>query len=413
MAGNDNIAISVRGVSKCFEMYAKPVHRLYQTLFAGRRKFYKEFWALREIDFTVHRGECVGIIGQNGAGKSTLLQVITGTLQPTSGSVEINGRIAALLELGSGFNPDFTGHDNIYMNASILGLSREETDAKYDDIVRFADIGDFVDQPVKTYSSGMMVRLSFAVNAFVEPDILIVDEALAVGDIGFQMKCYQRLKRMRENGTTLLFVSHDLNTITEQCQKVIYLERGTVKEVSGNVPAVVNHFREDMRIHVINHSEQSSKNATNNSEQRFGSREATIEKIEFLRSLDDTSDQFVLSSGEHVFIRIVINSQKDIPACVFGIGLWSVSGLEVWGNNCLNDSPHGLHLRMGKNVFVFETAMHLNRGEYFLSAGIADITNAERIELDQRWGMKKMTFISSWIQPGFVASPMRLVKSGK
>ena len=180
MQGNSDIVLSVKNVSKCFEMYEKPVHRLYQTLCAGKKKFYKEFWALRDISFDVHRGECVGIIGRNGAGKSTLLQIITGTLAPTGGSVSLKGRVAALLELGSGFNPEFTGRENVYLNGSILGLTHEEIDARYQDIIAFADIGDFISQPVKTYSSGMMVRLAFAVNAFVDPDVLIVDEALAV-----------------------------------------------------------------------------------------------------------------------------------------------------------------------------------------------------------------------------------------
>ena len=170
MSSDDDIVLSVKNVSKCFEMYEKPVHRLYQTLCAGKKKFYKEFWALKDISFDVHRGECVGIIGRNGAGKSTLLQIITGTLAPTGGSVSLKGRVAALLELGSGFNPEFTGRENVYLNGSILGLTHEEIDARYQDIIAFADIGDFISQPVKTYSSGMMVRLAFAVNAFVDPD---------------------------------------------------------------------------------------------------------------------------------------------------------------------------------------------------------------------------------------------------
>ena len=199
MSSDDDIVLSVKDVSKCFEMYEKPVHRLYQTLCAGKKKFYKEFWALRDISFDVHRGECVGIIGRNGAGKSTLLQIITGTLAPTGGSVSLKGRVAALLELGSGFNPEFTGRENVYLNGSILGLTHEEIDARYQDIIAFADIGDFISQPVKTYSSGMMVRLAFAVNAFVDPDVLIVDEALAVGDVAFQVKCYQKMRSIIAN----------------------------------------------------------------------------------------------------------------------------------------------------------------------------------------------------------------------
>lgn len=221
---SDDIVLSVKNVSKRFEMYDKPRHRLQQMLLGPfGKKYYREFWALRDINFEVRRGECVGIIGRNGAGKSTLLQIITGTLQPTSGEVAVHGRIAALLELGSGFNPEFTGRENVYMNAAILGLTKKETDDKFQEIVDFADIGEFIDQPVKTYSSGMMVRLAFAVQIAVDPEILIVDEALAVGDIAFQQKCYERIKRLREQNVTILLVSHDLASILNLCSRTLLL----------------------------------------------------------------------------------------------------------------------------------------------------------------------------------------------
>ena len=229
MSSDGEIILSVRNVSKCFEMYEKPVHRLYQTLCAGRHRFYKEFWALKDISFDVRRGECVGIIGRNGAGKSTLLQIITGILAATTGTVELKGRVAALLELGSGFNPEFTGRENVYLNGSILGLTKREIDERYDDIVAFADIGDFIDQPVKTYSSGMMIRLAFAVNVFVDPEVLIVDEALAVGDAAFQRKCFMRMDALREKGVTLILVTHDTGDVKERCDRAIYLKDHMVK----------------------------------------------------------------------------------------------------------------------------------------------------------------------------------------
>ena len=222
----NDIVLSVKDVSKCFEIYEKPVHRLYQTLCVGKRKFYKEFWALKDISFDVHRGECVGIIGRNGAGKSTLLQIITGTLSPTTGSVDVRGRIAALLELGSGFNPEFTGRENVYLNGAILGFGKAEIDARYDEIVSFADIGEFIDQPVKTYSSGMMVRLAFAVQVMVDPDILIVDEALAVGDALFQKKCFARINELVAKGVTFIFVTHDMETMRSMTQRALLLRRG-------------------------------------------------------------------------------------------------------------------------------------------------------------------------------------------
>ena len=243
MCSDGDIVLSVRNVSKCFEMYEKPVHRLYQTLCAGKKKFYREFWALRDINFDVRRGECVGIIGRNGAGKSTLLQIITGTLAATTGTVELKGRVAALLELGSGFNPEFTGRENVYLNGSILGLSRREIDERYDDIVAFADIGDFMDQPVKTYSSGMMIRLAFAVQVMVEPDVLIVDEALAVGDAAFQRKCYSRMEQMLARGTTLFLVTHDTEAVKRFCRTVVFLKDGKVDFIGPAADGVVRYFQ--------------------------------------------------------------------------------------------------------------------------------------------------------------------------
>jgi len=208
-------------------MYEKPSHRLWQTLCAGKKKFYKEFWALRDINFEVGKGECVGIMGRNGAGKSTLLQIICGTMQPTMGTVEVGGRVAALLELGSGFNPEFTGRDNVLMNAAIVGLSEKEIAEKYQEIIDFADIGDFIHQPVKTYSSGMMMRLAFAAQSMIDPDVLIVDEALAVGDARFQLKCFRRLEDLRQRGTTILFVSHATEQVKSMCGKALLLEKGS------------------------------------------------------------------------------------------------------------------------------------------------------------------------------------------
>ena len=242
---SDNVALKVENVSKCYEMYAAPHHRLLQTLFRGHKQFYKEFWALKDISFQIKKGECLGIIGQNGSGKSTLLQIIAGTLSSTTGSIALKGRVAALLELGSGFNPEFSGRENVYMNASILGLSRSEIDSRYNDIVAFADIGDFLDQPVKTYSSGMMVRLAFAVSTSISPDVLIIDEALAVGDMKFQVKCFDRLKSFRAAGGSVLFVSHDLNTVNTFCDKTCYLQHGEIVEI-GESRMVTTRFYNDM-----------------------------------------------------------------------------------------------------------------------------------------------------------------------
>ena len=232
--GNSNeVALKLENVSKCFQIYDKPHHRLLQGVFRGRKRYYKEYWALRNVSFTINRGETVGIIGRNGAGKSTLLQIICGILTPTSGSLENNGRIAALLELGAGFNPEFTGRENVFLDGAVLGLSQQEIKNRFDEIASFADIGDFLEQPVKTYSSGMYVRLAFAVATCVDPDILVVDEALAVGDVKFQSKCFRRFEELIGGGTTILFVTHSTEQIVRHCSWSILLEQAVIKEMGS------------------------------------------------------------------------------------------------------------------------------------------------------------------------------------
>jgi len=223
---NDTV-ISVQNITKHFHLYKRPQDRLKQALLGPLGKRYGHpFQALHDVTFKVHQGESVGIIGRNGAGKSTLLQLIVGTLHPTSGNVEVRGRVAALLELGAGFKPEFTGRENVHMTAKLMGLSRKETEARFEEMAEFADIGEFMEQPVKTYSSGMLVRLGFAVQTSVDPDILIIDEALSVGDIFFQQKCLRRMSKLREKGVTLLFVSHDMGIVRDLCEKAVYLRRG-------------------------------------------------------------------------------------------------------------------------------------------------------------------------------------------
>ena len=220
----DDLAVQVYNLSKCYRTYKHPRDRLLQTLWGRDRRgkpkrFYSDFWALQELSFKLPRGQTLGVVGRNGSGKSTLLQLLCGTLEPTSGKVQVRGRVGALLELGSGFNPEFTGLENVYFNAAVLGLSKVETDKRLDQILAFADIGDFIHQPVKTYSSGMTVRLAFAVQAHINPDVLVVDEALAVGDELFQKKCYAHLERLKEGGTAVLLVSHSCPAIIQHCDK--------------------------------------------------------------------------------------------------------------------------------------------------------------------------------------------------
>lgn len=239
---SSEFAIRVNGLGKSFPVYHKPYHRLLQMVSPGpKQRWFKEFQALKDIDFTVPRGQTLGIVGRNGSGKSTLLQLICGTLTPSAGSVEVNGRVAALLELGAGFNPEFTGRENIFLNGAVLGLSTEEIRRRFDDIVAFAEIGDFIEQPVKSYSSGMYVRLAFAVAIHVDPEILIIDEALSVGDEAFQRKCFARINRIKEAGATVLFVSHSAGTVTELCDRAILLDHGELL-AQGSPKFVVSNY---------------------------------------------------------------------------------------------------------------------------------------------------------------------------
>jgi homopolymeric O-antigen transport system ATP-binding protein len=242
---SDNIAVRVANLSKCYEIYGRPQDRLKQSIYPrlrrlvgqGPKNYYQEFWALKDVSFEVKKGETFGIVGRNGSGKSTLLQIICGTLTPTSGTVETNGRVAAMLELGSGFNPEFTGRENVFMNGVILGLSQEEISARFDDIAAFADIGEFIERPIKTYSSGMVVRLAFAVAINVDPQILVVDEALSVGDERFQRKCFSRIETIKNDGATILFVSHSGAAIVELCDRTMLVDLG--EKLAMGVPKLI------------------------------------------------------------------------------------------------------------------------------------------------------------------------------
>ncbi|MBB5192453.1 lipopolysaccharide transport system ATP-binding protein [Silvimonas terrae] len=248
---SENVVIALDRVGKCYEIYAAPHDRLKQFLLPRLRrltgraasKYFREFWAVRDVSFCIEKGETVALVGRNGSGKSTLLQMICGTVAPTIGQISVHGRIAALLELGAGFNPDFSGRENIALNAAILGLSRKEIESRLDSIIAFSELGEFIDQPVKTYSSGMYVRLGFSIAIHVEPDILIVDEALAVGDSRFQAKCMRKIKEIQERGATILFVSHDVSSVRTLCDRAIWLDRGQVA-MDGDVFPVTGRFME-------------------------------------------------------------------------------------------------------------------------------------------------------------------------
>lgn len=243
---HNDVVIRASGLAKSYRIFERPSDRLLQFLWRGKRQYFREFKAIDCIDFKIGRGDAVGIIGRNGSGKSTLLQLIAGTLSPTSGEIQVAGRISALLELGSGFNPEFSGYENVFINGAILGLNHDEIERRMPDILEFADIGDFIEQPVKTYSSGMLMRLAFAVSVCTNPEILIVDEALAVGDAAFQFKCLERLAQLIASGTTLLFVSHDLALVKTYCQRAMYLRRGRMVYI-GSADEAAEQYLQDLR----------------------------------------------------------------------------------------------------------------------------------------------------------------------
>ena len=316
------IAIRVKNLSKCYQVYDRPNDRLKQSFYprlqriVGRhpKQYYHEFWALQGISFEVQRGDALGIIGRNGSGKSTLLQIICGTLAPTAGEVVLDGRVAALLELGSGFNPEFTGRENVYLNASILGLTKDEIDSRFEAITAFADIGDFIDQPVKTYSSGMFVRLAFAVVVHVDADILIVDEALSVGDAFFTQKCMTKIKELRNSGITLLFVSHDSNAVKALCSKALLLDKGGISFM-GNTNSVVDHYygavaqEQQENLVSLNGSVDSCENEVNHQTESIFNNEAFQKRAVFHR----------LQNGKAEFFNIQLfdNDWQEIQEVAF------------------------------------------------------------------------------------------------
>ncbi|MBD2327824.1 ABC transporter ATP-binding protein [Alkalinema sp. FACHB-956] len=383
-----DIAISLNQVSKCFKRYARPVDRLKELLLPGKPRA-EAFWALRDINLEIPKGETFGLVGQNGSGKSTLLQIIAGTLQPSSGEVITHGRISALLELGSGFNPEFTGRQNVFFNGRILGLSQAEIEARFDDIAAFADIGDFLDQPVKTYSSGMFVRLAFAVAINVSPDILIVDEALAVGDIFFQAKCFRRIEVLQDQGVTILFVSHDLGSVQNLCKEGILLHHGQI--LCRDEPSVISsEYYKLFRVeHEKLHSSQTDYTDTDfpsvreglievTYDQRISNGKATIEQV-YVTALND-HPQKTFQVGETVKVTLVTRFHEDCEKVSSCVGLRDRFGQSLVGKHTWYDHPGLIPKVKGGEVVEFEFTMQLDlhHGEYLAIIAVA----SQRSEAD-------------------------------
>lgn len=379
-----DVLIDVRNVSKCYHLYDRPQDRLLQSLFRGRKKFYRDFWALKDVSLQVRRGEAVGIIGRNGAGKSTLLQLITGTLTPSSGKIAVRGRVAALLQLGSGFNPEFTGRENVYLNGAILGFSRAEIEQRFDEIAAFADIGDFIEQPVKTYSSGMTMRLAFSVSTCLEPEVLIVDEALAVGDVVFQRKCYSRLDEFIENGGTLLFVSHSLETVKRICDHAIYLKDGQVRLLS--TPArVAAAYEFDLDIE----NRKSEKDVTASLKKLENHNEYGNRKAEIIDVWIENSEGKKLTSiyaHENFVWCYQVRFNSTIEKCNFGMKVANIEGLVLFATNSeMIDDFYAKCIDGEVKLIKFNILSNsLAPGEYFLSAGVSEKIGGEDAFLHRR-----------------------------
>jgi lipopolysaccharide transport system ATP-binding protein len=431
---SSKLALKIENLSKYYRIYDTPLQRMRELLFGGRH--HDMISALHPASFNIKHGEVLGILGRNGAGKSTLLQMIAGTLTPTSGTVEADGKITALLELGSGFNPDFTGRENVFLYGSILGLTKAQVKERLQNILEFADIGEFVDRPLKTYSSGMGVRLAFATVVGLEPEIIIVDEALAVGDAVFQLKCMRLINSLKEKGKTFILVSHSVPQIVSFCTRALVIEGGNVifdgepkdaahiykstlfpgererivKKLEQEKQALEqsDNFEDDklnLTVAVVQNSKATNKKSRlaedeivsfvgDASEYRFGNGSAKIKRIEIVGRENNIARVFI--SHECVRLRIFVNAEREISYPVYGFRIRNANGLDIYIKNTLTDKiqvqpicPNKLH----KVEFVFN--LSLVGGEYFVSAGLSENVGEELIPLDRRMDVLQISVVST------------------
>ena len=395
---SEDWAIKIEHLSKVYKIFSKPSDRVREALNPFGKRYSKDFYALNDISLTIKKGETVGIIGKNGAGKSTILKIITGVLTPTSGSVQVNGRIASLLELGAGFNPEMTGIENIYMNGTIMGYAKEEMDARLQNIIDFADIGDFINQPVKMYSSGMFARLAFAVNAFVEPDILIVDEALSVGDIFFQNKCFKRMRELEKNGVTVIFVSHDMGSIRQLCDKCLWLQKGKVNNY-GDVDEVSSaYFYEQLEVNnklnekavaeFSSHNDiimQSNKYSLElpeiNSKNGLMNDDVIIRSFSFF---ENGTLQCVLEDKHEYTAKYAVEFKKPIANIILGFVVENNKGVPVLAmNSWMSTDGQLINVeRAGTVIGSFDFILpKIMQGEYVVSLSVAQGNQSEHIQL--------------------------------
>ena len=406
--GNE-LAIQVKDVVKVYKLYDKMRDRVKEAFGLGKGK-YKLHYALNDVSMDIHRGETVGIIGTNGSGKSTILKIITGVLHPTSGEVIVDGRISALLELGAGFNPEYSGLENVYLNGTMMGFSEKEIESRLPAILEFADIGDYVYQPVKTYSSGMFVRLAFAVAINIEPEILIVDEALSVGDVFFQAKCYHKFEEFKEMGKTIVFVSHDLNSIAKYCDRVFLLNKGTMLGV-GSPKEMIDAYKQVLvGQYKANGSREGSESAldeafaksegANPNALEYGDGRARI--TEYYVTDENGTRTNALIKGTEFTLHLRVRFQENLPAPIFAFTIKNVRGTEITGTNTMVEKAFLDGVRAGQEKEVtFTQKMDLQGGEYLLSLGVTGYEGDEFQVYHRLYDVLNVTVVSDKNTVGF------------
>ena len=419
------IAIEVKELEKAYKLYDKPSDRLREALGLTRKKRYKEHYALKGVDMTIYQGETVGIIGTNGSGKSTILKIITGVLNPSKGSVSVNGRISALLELGTGFNMEYNGIENVYLNGTMMGFSKKEIDAKMDDILSFADIGEYVYQPVKTYSSGMFVRLAFAVAINIEPEILIVDEALSVGDVFFQAKCYHKFEEFKKMGKTILFVSHDLSSISKYCDRVVLLNQG-VKLGEGTPKEMIDAYKQvlvgqyplseegednlldDKDIEAAAAAQADGAETLRNPDLlEYGTKSAVIEDYYVTDEADRRSNAII--KGQQCSVHMTVRFMEDLPAPIFAFTSKNIKGVEITGTNTMVEKAFLDPVKAGSVKHItFTQNIDLQGGEYLLSLGVTGYENEDFQVYHRLYDVMNLTVISDKDTVGYYDTNTRI-----
>ena len=419
------IAIEVKELEKAYKLYDKPSDRLREALGLTRKKRYKEHYALKGVDMTIYQGETVGIIGTNGSGKSTILKIITGVLNPSKGSVSVNGRISALLELGTGFNMEYNGIENVYLNGTMMGFSIKEIDAKMKDILSFADIGEYVYQPVKTYSSGMFVRLAFAVAINIEPEILSVDEALSVGDVFFQTKCYHKFEEFKKMGKTILFVSHDLSSISKYCDRVVLLNQG-VKLGEGTPKEMIDAYKQvlvgqyplseegednlldDKDIEAAAAAQADGAETLRNPDLlEYGTKSAVIEDYYVTDEADRRSNAII--KGQQCSVHMTVRFMEDLPAPIFAFTIKNIKGVEITGTNTMVEKAFLEPVKAGSVKHItFTQNIDLQGGEYLLSLGVTGYENEDFQVYHRLYDVMNLTVISDKDTVGYYDTNTRI-----